>query len=118
MTENNGVPAPGLTRDNTHLSRPKLSLHGSTVDCTDLPQAVARYVRDSSPKILAARTKAICGILSCGAARSLRPLKVSPLILRLTPTASMQPTCLPSPQQSRGFTRQFLKPCAGAFLAK
>ena len=87
MTEHNGLPAPAITRDNTHLSRPKLSLHGSTVDCTDLPQAVARYVRDSSPKILAARTKAICGILSCGAARSLRPLKVSPLILRLTPTA-------------------------------
>ena len=47
MTEDDGVLAPGITRDNFHLSRPKLSPHGSTVDCTDLPQAVARYVRDS-----------------------------------------------------------------------
>lgn len=36
-----------LTRDNIHLSRPNLSLHGSTVGCTDLPEAVAGYVRDS-----------------------------------------------------------------------
>ena len=36
----------GLTRDNIHLSRPKL-LHGSTIDCTDLSEAVTGYVRDS-----------------------------------------------------------------------
>src|SRR5205085_6802792 len=36
-----------ITSDNIHLSRPKLNLHGSTVDCTDLSEAVAGYVRDS-----------------------------------------------------------------------
>jgi integrase len=47
MTEEDGVPAPALTRDNIHLSRPKLNLDGSSVDCTDLSEAVAGYVRDS-----------------------------------------------------------------------
>src|SRR5947208_596702 len=47
MTEDKHVPAPALTRDNIHLSRPKLSLQGSTIDCTHLPETVARYVRDS-----------------------------------------------------------------------
>ena|SRR5438477_12656302 len=47
MTEDKDVPAPVLTRDNSYLSRPKLSLHGSTINCTDLPEAVAGYVRDS-----------------------------------------------------------------------
>jgi integrase len=47
MTEDKDVPAPALTRDNSYLSRPKLSMDGSTIDCTDLPEAVARYVRDS-----------------------------------------------------------------------
>jgi integrase len=37
-----------LTSDNPYLSRPKLGLvHGSAVNCTDLPDAVASYVRDS-----------------------------------------------------------------------
>ena len=36
-----------ITSDNIHLSRPKLNLHGSTVDCTDLSETVAGYVRDS-----------------------------------------------------------------------
>jgi integrase len=36
-----------LTSDNIHLSRPKPELVSSAVDCNDLPDAVARYVRDS-----------------------------------------------------------------------
>src|SRR5215471_17204560 len=42
-------PPPGLlTSDNSYLSRPKTGFaHGSPVDCTDLPEAIARYVRDS-----------------------------------------------------------------------
>jgi site-specific recombinase XerD len=37
-----------LTSDNSYLSRPKPGLaHGSVVDCTDLPDAVAGYVRGS-----------------------------------------------------------------------
>jgi integrase len=37
-----------ITSDNFHLSRPKTVLvHGSAVDCTGLPEAVASYVRDS-----------------------------------------------------------------------
>ena len=43
-----------LTSDNSYLSRPKTELaHGSAVDCTGLPAAVAGYVRDS----LAANTR-------------------------------------------------------------
>jgi hypothetical protein len=87
MTEDDGVLAPGITRDNFHLSRLKLSPHGSTVDCTDLPQAVARYVRDS----LAENTRrAYQSDLRHfeGAARSRLPPKPSPPTLQLTPTAS------------------------------
>jgi hypothetical protein len=36
-----------ITRDNSQLSRPKHRLDGSTIDRTDLPKAVAGYVRDS-----------------------------------------------------------------------
>jgi integrase len=51
MTEEGGVLAPALTRDNTHLSRPTMAQFGvsvSTVDCAHgLPDAVASYVCDS-----------------------------------------------------------------------
>jgi integrase len=48
MIQNNGVPAPALTRDNYYLSRPKTGpLPCSAVDFTDLPEAVASYVRAS-----------------------------------------------------------------------
>ena len=36
-----------LTSDNSYLSRPKLELVHDSADCTDLPDAVARYVRAS-----------------------------------------------------------------------
>jgi len=37
-----------LTSDNIHLSRSKSGLaQGAPINCTDLPEAVARYVRDS-----------------------------------------------------------------------
>jgi integrase len=39
--------ANNLTSDNPYLSRPKLGLVHDSADCTDLPDAVARYVRDS-----------------------------------------------------------------------
>jgi integrase len=43
-----------LTSDNPHLSRPKAELaHGSAVNCKDLPETVAGYVRNS----LAANTR-------------------------------------------------------------
>src|SRR5207302_11356758 len=51
MPEDNGLLAPALTRDNTHLSRPTMAQFGvsvSGVNCTDsLPDAVTSYVCDS-----------------------------------------------------------------------
>lgn len=41
-------PLEPITSDNFQLSRPKpVLVHGSAVDCTCLPEAVASYVRDS-----------------------------------------------------------------------
>jgi integrase len=57
MPDDNGVPAPALTRDNTHLSRPtmaQLDVSVSPINCThSLPDAVTSYVSDS----LAANTR-------------------------------------------------------------
>jgi integrase len=48
MQDKPAWPALGLlTSDNYYLSRPKPLLVGSAVDCTDLPEGVAGYVRDS-----------------------------------------------------------------------
>jgi hypothetical protein len=51
MSEDNGVPALALTRDNTHLSRPTLAQSGVLVSAIDgthsPPDAVASYVCDS-----------------------------------------------------------------------
>src|SRR5260370_21423715 len=48
MTEDNGVLAPALTRDNTHLSRPtmaQLDVSVSPINCThSLPSAVVSYI--------------------------------------------------------------------------
>ena len=55
MQDKAAWPTSGtLTSDNHYLSRPKPPLaHGSAINCTDLPAAVASYVRDS----LAANTR-------------------------------------------------------------
>ena len=49
MQDERAWPTSGfLTRDNSYLSRPKPGLaHDGVVDRTDLPEAVAGYVRDS-----------------------------------------------------------------------
>jgi hypothetical protein len=69
MQDERAWPTPGLlTSDNHYLSRPNSGLlQGSAVNCNDLPEVVAGYVRES----LAENTP-----------------KLLPLTLRLTPTAS------------------------------
>jgi integrase len=46
MTEDNGVPAPALTRDNIHLSRPTMARLEVSLSAS-LPDVVASYVCDS-----------------------------------------------------------------------
>ena len=84
MTEDNGVPAPALTRDNIHLSRPKTGLLPcSAVDSTGLPEAVAGYVRASL-----SQRNGDCGAEPGGRASDQRKLSVE-----MKPVKN--PHCLP-----------------------